>query len=328
MHHLVIGEGQIGRALSERALADGDTVTVLRRTPAEESPGVHRVAGDVLDPAALGAALEGADAVMATFHAPYDARRWRAQLPPRELAVLDAAAARDIPVVFPESLYGFQGGAAPQSESDATSPRDEKGRVRVQLLDRRQQHRARTLSVIASDLIGPSTVGTGAAVATAMVIEPLLAGRRPILFGRADAPHTLTHVPDLAAAMLHAARHAERLVGAAGDAVLNAPAAPARTQQELIAEVSRLAGAPLRRPVPVPRAALALLAPVHTLARELHGIAGLWYGSCVQRPGVLEREEGLLPTSWEQAVAATVEAAQGRRRDRGVPERGAVTVGP
>lgn len=36
-----------------------------------------------------------------------------------------------------------------------------------------------------------------------MVIEPLLAGRRAILFGRADAAHTLTHVPDLTAAMLH-----------------------------------------------------------------------------------------------------------------------------
>lgn len=322
MHHLVIGEGQIGRAIIERALADGDTVTVLRRTAKDPSPGIRRVAGDVLDPASLEAAIDGADAVMATFHAPYDARLWREQLPPRELAVLDAAAERGIPVVLPESFYGFQGGAASLAEDASPSPQDEKGRVRVELLAARRAHRARTLSVIASDLIGPSTVGTGAAVATAMVIEPVLAGRRAILFGRADAPHTLTHVPDLAAAMLHAARRAEHLTGAAGDAVLNAPAAPARTQRELIAEVSRLVGAPARRPIPIPRAALTLLAPFNTFARELHGISGLWYGPCVQVPGRLEREEGLVATSWEDAVGATVRAAQGAR------DAGAVSVAP
>ena len=313
MHHLVIGEGQIGRAIIELALADGDTVTVLRRSAKEPTPELRRVAGDVLDPAALGAAIEGADAVMATFHSPYDARLWREQLPPREAAVLDAAAEHEIPVVFPESLYGFQGGAASLAEDASPSPQDEKGRIRVELLRARRAHRARTLSVIASDLIGPTTVGTGSAVATAMVLEPILSGRRAILFGRADVPHTLTFVPDLAAAMLHAARHAERLSGPSGDAVLNAPAAPARTQRELIAEVSRLAGRPARRPLPIPRAALALLAPVSAFVRELRGISGLWYGPCVQEPGRLVREEGLAATSWEDAVAVTVEAARARQ---------------
>lgn len=328
MHHLVIGEGQIGRAIIDQALADGDTVTVLRRTAKEPVPGMRRVTGDVLDPAALGAALEGADAVMATFHAPYDARLWREQLPPRELAVLDAAAERGIPVVFPESFYGFQGWAAALAEDAAPAPQDEKGRVRMELLAARRAHAARTLSIIASDLIGPSTVGTGAAVATAMVIEPLLAGRRAILFGRADAPHTLTHVPDLASAMLHASRHAERLTGATGDAVLNAPAAPARTQRELIAEVSRLLGIPARRPVPIPRATLALVAPVSAFVRELHGVSGLWYRPSVQLPGRLEREEGLVATSWEEAIDATVRAARSARDLGGARDTGAVNVVP
>lgn len=228
--------------------------------------------------------------------------------------MLDAAAERGIPVVFPESFYGFQGDAGALAEDAAPSPRDAKGQVRTELLAARRAHPARTLSVIASDLIGPSTIGTGAAVAAAMVIEPLLAGRRAILFGRADLPHTLTHVPDLAAAMLHATRHAERLTGGSGDAVLNAPAAPARTQRELIADVSRLVGQPARRPWPIPRWALGVLAPVSTFARELHGIAGLWYGPCVQVPGRLEREEGLVPTSWEEAVSTTVEAVWARDR--------------
>src|SRR5690606_24340303 len=66
MHRLVSGDGRIGRASIERALADGDTGTVLRRTAKDPSPGIRRVAGDVLDPASLEAAIDGADAVMAT----------------------------------------------------------------------------------------------------------------------------------------------------------------------------------------------------------------------------------------------------------------------
>src|SRR5699024_5050098 len=111
MHHLVIGEGQIGREVIARALADGDAVTVLRRRELEPSPGLRRVSRGGRAPAALAEALEGADAIQACFHAPYDARQWARDLPPRELAVLDAAAERGIPVVFPESMYGFQGAA-------------------------------------------------------------------------------------------------------------------------------------------------------------------------------------------------------------------------
>ncbi|MCQ6537022.1 hypothetical protein NPX93_29865, partial [Bacillus mycoides] len=88
-----------------------DTVTILRRSAvADESrSGVRRVRGDVLDPLVLQEALQGTDAVLACFHAPYDARIWAQDLPPREQAVLEAAAQRDLPVVFPESMYPFLG---------------------------------------------------------------------------------------------------------------------------------------------------------------------------------------------------------------------------
>ncbi|MFC7465222.1 NAD-dependent epimerase/dehydratase family protein [Brachybacterium sp. GCM10030252] len=317
MHHLVIGEGQIGRAIIERALADGDEVTVLRRTPVPPSAGIGRVTGDVLDEAALAEAISEADAVHATFHAVYDARVWERDLPPRERAVLDAAAARGIPVIFPESMYGFVGEAGDLVEGAAPTPRDAKGRVRIQLLEQRRQHPARTVSIIASDLIGPTALGTGAAVVTTMLIERIAAGSRPLLFGSASAPHTLTYIPDLAVAMLHAARNAERLAGGAsapdgagGDAVVHAPSAPARSQSELIAAASELLDQPVRRPVPIPRVALRMLAALNSFARELHGISGLWYAPAVLRPGVLTSQEDLAPTSWTDALRDTAQAAR------------------
>lgn len=312
MHHLVIGEGQIGRAIIDRALEDGDTVTVLRRSPAEPSPGIRRVTGDLLDPGVLGEALTGADAVHACFHAPYDARLWAQQLPPRELAVLDAAAVAGIPVLFPESMYGYQGGAADLAEGASLSPRDAKGEVRRQLLEQRAGHPASTLSLVAADLLGPTSVGTQASVMCAMAIERIAAGSRAVVLGDPAAPHSLTFVPDLAVAMLHAARHAERLAPS-GDAVLHAPSAPARTQTELIGTASTLLEERERWPLVIPRLALRALAPLHTFARELHGIAGLWYEPCVLREGVLTTDEGLRPTSWEDALEQTVRATVAAR---------------
>lgn len=306
MHHLVIGEGQIGREVITQALATGDTVTVLRRSEVPATPDVRRVSGDVLDPAALERALDGAEAVHACFHAPYDARRWARDLPPRELAVLDAAAHRDLPVVFPESMYGFQGGASDLVEGSSPSPQDAKGEVRIALLAQRRTHAARTLSLIASDLLGPTTRGTGGSVVSTMLVEPIAAGRRGIVFGVPDAPHTLTGVPDLARAMLHAARHAERLTGPGrGDAVLHAPSGPALTQREMIADISDLLGRRARRPWRIPRWSLRGLSGFSTFARELSGISGLWYSPCVLRAGILTTEEGLVPTAWDELLAAS-----------------------
>lgn len=312
MHHLVIGEGQIGRALIERARADGDRVTILRRSEVAPSPGIDRVAGDVLDPTALAAALTGVDAVHVVFHAAYDTRIWRRDLPPRELAVLDAAAERGIPALFPESMYGFQGEARNLVEGAGPTPLDAKGEVRIALLEQRRRHAAQTISLVASDLVGPTAVGTGAAVASAMIIERIAAGRRPVVVAAADAPHTLTHLPDLAAAMLHAARHAERLAPS-GDAVLHAPSAPARSQRELAALASSLLGQPDRRPLRIPILALRALSGVNTFARELSGISRIWSEPCVLQPGILTTQEGLEPTPWSQAVRSTVEQAEAAR---------------
>jgi nucleoside-diphosphate-sugar epimerase len=311
MRYLVIGEGQIGRELITHAVAAGDEVTVLRRSPKPETPGVRRVTGDVLDPAALASALEGADAVLACFHAPYDARKWAVELPPRERAVLDAADEHDVPVVFPESMYGFQGAATNLREGAAPAPLDAKGRIRIDLLAARRAHRARTVSVIAADLVGPTTVGTFGSVACAMVLERVAQGRRAIVVGDPAAPHSLTFVPDLALAMLHAARNAASLTGDARDAVLNAPSAPARSQAELIAAASEIAGERAKRPIVVPRFAPRALAPVVTFARELNGIGDLWYRPCVLAPGVLETEQGLAPTPWTDALRETWAAIGG-----------------
>jgi len=327
MHHLLIGEGQIGQEIAHHALRRGDTLTILRRSAVTEgarrerygqgASSITAVDGDVLDQEVLRRAAEGAQSVLACFHAPYDARIWDAVLPPREQVVLDIAQDLGIPVVFPESMYAFQGDAARLSEGVVPTPRDAKGRIRVELMEARRRHGARTVSVVASDLVGPTTRGTGAAVATALVIEPLLAGRPVLVPADPEAPHSLTHLPDLAEAMLFSAREAELLTREAPgqSVVLHAPTDTAHSLRELAALTAQLAGVRRRRMLTIPRRLTSLLGRVSTLMRELTGIADLWYGPCVLEPGVLTTVHGLEPTPWAEAIGATITPQTSPRPD-------------
>lgn len=333
MHHLLIGEGQIGQSIVEAALRRGDHVTILRRTvidPVTDNQRhganahlIHRIAGDATDPEVLTRAVAGApeagpvDTIQACFHAAYDSREWRRTLPVAERAVLDIAARQGIPVAFPESMYGYVGHADSLREGADFAPVDEKGRIRVELITARRAHEARTVSVIASDLIGPTTVGTFGAVATAMVVEPLVAGRRAFIPGSTRAPHSLTHVPDLAEAMLFAAEHADELAGHFGtDAVVHAPSAPAQSLTELAAVTMAELGHPGTAPkvTSIPHAVLAAAGLFERTMREIAALKPLWYGACRLEPGVLTDVHALRATGLAEAVAQTVAAVRGAKK--------------
>lgn len=74
MNLLVFGAtGGTGRQLVEQALTQGHTVTAFARTPAKlalRHPRLRVVAGDVLDAAAVQAAVAGHDAVLSALGAP------------------------------------------------------------------------------------------------------------------------------------------------------------------------------------------------------------------------------------------------------------------
>lgn len=319
MHYLVIGEGQVGREVVSAALERDDTVTIFRRsavddanTRADYGPGadsITRITGDVLDVDAVEAAAAGAAAVFACFHTDYDSRVWRRDLPGREHSALDAAARVGVPVVFPESMYGFIGEARDLREGAGFSPREDKGRIRQELIEARRAHPARTVSVVASDLIGPTGMTGGAAVACATVLQPLAAGSRPFIPGDPSVPHSLTFTPDLARAMLVAADNADALATGGRDAVVHAPTDTARTFAELVEFATDALGAKRYRMIAIPHVALRMFSLFDRTMRELSAISDLWYRPCSMAPGVLTTEYGLEPTGWEDAVLATIAAA-------------------
>ncbi|HLS32455.1 MAG TPA: NAD-dependent epimerase/dehydratase family protein [Brevibacterium sp.] len=299
MHFLITGAGQIGTQLVRDLTDAGHTATVLRRS-STPVPAARTHSGDAADPALLRAAADGATAIFHCIHSSYDHRAWLRDLPHRETAVMDAAAARGIPVVFPESVYAFGEGARSLAETSAPAPASPLGQVRARLLAARAAHPARTLSVVAADLIGP-TAEAQSSVFQLLVMDPAGRGRRAWVMGDPDAPRTFTYIPDLTRAMILAATNAEALAGS-GDAVLTVPAAPALTQREMAADAARVKDRGSARVSRIPTWVLRTVGLGSPMVRELAAQWYLWARPSVLQAGVLAKRYGMEATPWQTVL--------------------------
>lgn len=299
MHALITGAGQIGTRLSSDLLAAGHTVTVLRRS-AHEVPGTTTIAGDAGDRATVESAARGADVIFHCIHSTYDSRAWARDLPHREITVMDVAAAHSIPVVFPESVYAYGTGARDLSEDATPAPVAPLGRIRARLLDARRRHDARTLSVVAADLIGPTTA-PGTAVFPSLVMGPAAKGRTAWILGDPDVERSFTYIPDMTAAMITAAEHADTLAPA-GDTMLTVPAAPPLTQRQMAADAAAAAGRSSSRVRTIPRWVLRTAGIGMPMMRELAHQSYLWADRSVLLPGRLASEHGLTATPWPDVL--------------------------
>lgn len=313
MRYVITGAGQIGTQLARDLLAAGHHVTVIRRgTQVEE--GAELLRGDAGDRALLQRAVAGpTGAVSAIFHCihtDYDSAAWRQDLPCRETAVMDVAAAAGIPVVFPESVYAFGDRARNLSEpltSKEVQPVSPLGEVRAELLVARAAHPARTLSVVAADLVGP-TADPSSSVFELLVFAPALSSRTAWVLGDPEAVRSMTTIPDLTAAMVMAAG-AANVLAAEGDAVLTAPSTGPLSQRAMAEGIAQAADV---RPRPVRKApwwAVRLAGFFSPTMRELHGNRYLWDAKAVVSPGVLETSYGLEPASWDDVLLDTVRRA-------------------
>ena len=297
--HTIIGAGQIALALTSRLVADGQEVTILRRRH-NPVPGARVIAGDASNPDDVARALASATAVYHAMHASaYRSDTWRRELPGPEQVVMDRAAERGIPVIFPESVYAFGTHAEGLTDDPTPAPCSPLGEVRAELLAARAAHPAGTISVVASDLVGP-TVRAAASIPTSIVIRPLLRGRSPWIFGTPRALHAITDLDDLAAAMIHAASHSERFAGR----TLLAPTVRAHSMQQLADDVADVARVSRRRVRPVPAPLLTAAGIVHPTARSLAQMRYLWEQPVVLQPGVLTAELG--EPAWTHVVENAV----------------------
>lgn len=299
--HVVTGAGPVGSTIALQLADQGHRVRLLTRSGSgPEHPLIDRHRVDVSNPALLAEHFEGAMAVHHCIHgSAYSAKTWRAELPAAEHTVLDAAGEAGAVVVFPESLYAYGEVDVPMTEDLPRNATRGKLGIRAGLLRARAASSTPNVSVAASDFYGPRVK---MAHAGERLVPSLLAGRRVALIGSLKQPHSFTYVPDLARAMITAAR-----TPALWGHFLHAPTAPAVTQRELAEAIARAAQAPTPKLSVLPAWALRLAGVFSVDSRELAETSYQF-----SRPFVLDstRSEELLgrsPTPLEVAAKETVD---------------------
>jgi nucleoside-diphosphate-sugar epimerase len=204
-HPAVLGAGPVGRAVVERLVAVGADPLVVTRS-GTGVPGATARRADVSTAEAAISALDGATVVFQCAQPAY--HRWTTEFRPLQDAVLAGCEAAGAALVAVENVYGYGHPSGPLSEStplvdDGAPGVARKGLVRAEAWrDLQRAHeagRVSTAAVRASDFFGP---GVTESTFGARFFAPIVAGKRAQLFGPAHFRHSVTHVPDLAAALV------------------------------------------------------------------------------------------------------------------------------
>lgn len=267
-------------------------------------PGAARVALDAADADALTRAAERADVVYNCMN-PGNYTRWEAEWPPLQRSLMTAVERTGTIMATVSNLY-MHGPRrtgevlTPDSPEDGT---DHKGVLRG-AMDREalEAHAAgglRDVVVRASDFVGAGVGGNGMGT---RLVPSALRGRRAVMFGDPDQPHSWTDVQDVAATVVAAAAEPS-----AHGRVWFAATNPPRTQRELLAEVLAAVGKPMVPVSRVPGWVTRALGAVVPFAREIQGVQYQFTGPWVIDSAATERELGVAPTPWDEVLRRTAE---------------------
>ncbi len=242
--HVVTGAGPTGTATALLLAGSGEHVRlVTRRGTGPEHPGIERIAADATDAAALTALAEGALSLVNCAAPPY--HRWLTEFPPLAAGLLTAAERTGAGYVMLGNVYGTLRAA-----------------LWAEALAAHRAGRARVTEVRASDFLG-----RGATSLFGFTVVPAVLAGEPVGYpADLDAPHSWSHLGDVAATLVAAARSeaswgrawhvpstseasarevARRRAAAAGapEPALTAvaPAELARSGNEVLAEVEEMA---------------------------------------------------------------------------------------
>ncbi|MET3205589.1 NAD-dependent epimerase/dehydratase family protein [Arthrobacter sp. UYEF13] len=270
--NVVTGAGPVGWTVAEQLAGQGRNVRILTRSGGgPEHPLVERVKADVQD---------------------------AAHVPAAEQTVLAAAGEAGAVVVFPESLYSYSEPHRAMTEAGPRTAEGGKRGVRTKLLEARDASPTNTVSVVAGDFFGPRVRTSHAGE---RMVPAVLAGKKVWVIGSADQPHSFTFVPDLAAAMIHAAGTPARW-----NKVWHAPTGPAVPQRQLATAFTEAGGAASPTLGAIPGWALRAMGAFSKDLRELAETLYQFDQPFVMDSAASQAASGLRPTPLAEAAAATV----------------------
>lgn len=302
--------GAVGRSIAQALRAAGTPYRVVGRSQATlqaqfgADPGAEIVTWNPEDAASIRAAAQGIDTLIYLVGVDY----WQFALHPllmqRTLAAAMEAGVRHILLISTVYPYGL-----PQSErvteSHPRAPHTFKGRMRKAqedlLLDAQAAGRIRATILRLPDFFGP-------AVEKSLLDSAFTAAARggtADLIGPIDRPHQFVFVPDvgpIVARLLAQPEAQGRVWHFAGSGIT--------TQQELVSEIERQTGRPLRRRV-AGKTVLRVLGLFNRVLRELVEMHYLQTSPVLLDDRALEAVLGPLPrTSYREGVRQALAARQ------------------
>lgn len=241
MKNLVIGYGNIGKLIAAELKNAGEHVSVGRHT-AGESDGYSAVSVDLLDIESVRQAVDGHDVVYVTTGLSYSLKTWRTQWPSIIDSIIAATTEAKAKLVFIDNiyLYGPSPLQNPITEEHPRTPISEKGKVRLELVDKLEMAMKNGLDVLivrCADFYGPSVTTSS----VTMAIEAAQKGKKAYCMGNSNTRHTYSYVPDIARATVLLARSDDTF-----NQTWHVPSAPAITGTELMRLVESQLGAKVK----------------------------------------------------------------------------------
>lgn len=201
---VVLGSnGQIGTELA-RELCEHHTSTIrlVSRKPVKVNASDSLYPADLLDSQQTSDAVQGAEVVYFTAGLPPDTKLWETNFPVMLRNALDACLKHQVKFVYFDNTYMYPQDDQVATESTRFAPHGRKGKVRAMMADMvmDEMTKARIPVTIcrAPEFYGP---GKTQSVTNAMIIEPILKGKRPRVPVRDDVLRTLIWTPDASRAM-------------------------------------------------------------------------------------------------------------------------------
>jgi uncharacterized protein YbjT (DUF2867 family) len=260
MKLVVGGTGALGHCITARLVASGERVRVMTRDPARArdlDPAVEIVAGDLLDRDALARACDGCDTVFSAAHSLFGHGA-------NASAHVDGRCHRDlIEVARAAGVRHF----VYTSAYSHGSAFDAVPFFRI----KRETEACLTASGLSFTILRPTAFMESQA--HALIGEPMLCGRRVVLFGRGDTLRNFVAADDVARAAVQALAD-----GSMKGETLDIGGTENLTNRDVVRRYERITGRAARVtsvPLGVARAAATLLRPVHPGMAQVLAIAAL-----------------------------------------------------
>jgi nucleoside-diphosphate-sugar epimerase len=243
--HIVIGaNGNAGNAILERLVELGKkTVSVTRNGKLRNSKfngKVNSVSGDILNGNGLAEKIKGATHIYNAVNPPY--YDWADQLPTITENFIQLAKAADAKLIVVDNLYMYDPDQTSDlRESTANTSPTKKGKLRSMIaqmyLDAHGEDGLNVVLVRGSDFYGPGVLN---AALGDRFFPNIIKGKKFMLFGDVDQPHTFTYMPDFAKSVINISLADNKEV------IYHAPNAKAISQNEIVSILEKELGKQLK----------------------------------------------------------------------------------